>query len=533
MSEEKTHDFWLELKTLIERGDMESADDLLTDEALQVHQHPSLYLFKCVITRHFERDAQEVIDAAEQGLALEPNYIDLIDFKFIAQLALEKLAEAAETGLLLCHHQPHNYEAHYATATVLEQSGWPNEALSVRAQGHYAAAMAYSRGGRKDSALEELDKTLALDDSHGRAKMKRVQVLLTLGRREEAEALLHKYQYQESIAIDALTLLCQLAEGSNDVDYINLYSKAILAADEGNSYALRVQVKLARSVGKAEDIFDTLEEGLKHHPDDLWCNLSRFSYSHELSSNTAFLSEPKSHRSFWRLMDVLLDTDMTDAAIEKITGNIQDSPEFVVDLITFCEKLAQNKLFGKLQSLLDGLSDYCWDRAELHCFYAEALANNESFNSAITYIEKKEKGFTDSALVAWTKAKLIVKKSLHCGVTPLSPELIPSFEKAVIWRIESRPKDAEAMYVYGALFCFKEQYGDAEEWISKARKAGLKDVTSAYWKAKALYELGEVEEALETFEDEFEKRKIESFDISEHLVLKSAILKSLEQNKND
>ncbi len=102
MNEEEIKTFLLSVKSAVDADDMSKADELLTEEALSQYPHPYTFLYKCIIDRHFEREASAVLATAEQGLRLSPTFADLIDFKFIALLALGDYARAAESWLMLC-----------------------------------------------------------------------------------------------------------------------------------------------------------------------------------------------------------------------------------------------------------------------------------------------------------------------------------------------------------------------------------------------------------------------------------------------
>ncbi len=284
MNEQEIQEFLLGVKAVIDAGDLTKADKLLTEDALSNYQHPYTFLYKCIIDRHFERDAREVLEAAERGLRLSPTFADLIDFKFVSLLALEDYARASEAGLMLCTSQPYNYEAHFETASALEKAGWSDEASRTRARGHYALAQAELARGAKESALEQLTQTLVSDASHNRAKIKRVELLLTLEHKKEAASALLQYAKDPVLAIDALTILCQLAEAENDVDRVTQFSDEILSIDESHSYALRVKVKLARTLGGDGLVLEALAKALDQHDDDVWCNLLQYSYTGELNS---------------------------------------------------------------------------------------------------------------------------------------------------------------------------------------------------------------------------------------------------------
>ncbi len=282
-NEKELQAFLLSVKAALDVADMTTADKLLSEDALTLHEHPYTYLYKCIIDRHFERDASRVLAAAEQGLRLSPTFADLIDFKFVSLLALGDYARAAEAGLMLCTSQPYNYEAHFETATALEKAGWGEEAPRTKARGHYALAQAELARGNKESALEQLTQAIATDGSHARAKIKRAQLLIALGHKQDAALSLTPLVDDPTLAIDALTLLCQLAEGDNDIDRVSQFSDELLAIDESHSYALRVKVRLARTVGEADAVFSALANALTQHDDDVWCNLLQCSYSRELS----------------------------------------------------------------------------------------------------------------------------------------------------------------------------------------------------------------------------------------------------------
>ncbi len=283
MSEKEIQAFLLSVKAALDAADMTKVDELLSEDALNLYPHPYTYLYKCIIDRHFERDASMVLAAAEQGLRLSPTFADLIDFKFVSLLALGDYARAAEAGLMLCTSQPYNYEAHFETASALEKADWADEALRTRARGHYALAQAELARGNKESALEQLASAIVADGSHNRAKIKHAQLLIGLERKQEAATILKQYVEDSALAIDALTLLCQLAEAENDIERVTQFSDEILAIDESHSYALRVKVKLARTGGQADAVFDALANALQKHDDDVWCNLLQYSYSRELS----------------------------------------------------------------------------------------------------------------------------------------------------------------------------------------------------------------------------------------------------------
>ncbi len=284
MSEQDIQAFLLRVKAVIDEGDFDKADALLNEDGLSRHQHPYTFLYKCIIDRHFERDARDVLAAAEQGLRLSPSFADLIDFKFVSLLALGDHAQAAEAGLMLCSSQPYNYEAHFETAIALEKAGWSDEALRTRARGHYALAQAELARGKKESALAHFTQVLAADPSHNRAKIKRAQLMVGLGLKQEAAAGLVEYAKDPDLAVDALTILCQLAEAENDVGRVTRFSDEILTIDEAHSYALRVKVKLARTAGNNTAVDDALIHALRQHDDDVWCNLLQFSIARDANN---------------------------------------------------------------------------------------------------------------------------------------------------------------------------------------------------------------------------------------------------------
>lgn len=522
-----THEFLMQLKHAVDQDDFDQAAALLTDQALEQFPTPYTYLYQCIVWRHFAKKETEILTAANRGLEIAPDFVQLIEIKLSSLVALEYWQEAGEVGLLLCKEQPFNYQVHFTTADVLEKSGWPQESSSVRSQGHYAAASTFLNNGRHEQALSEFDQSLEFNPSHGRARMRRVDALWALDRQAEAEqALLANIEIPD-IRIDALVDMCQWAESRGDIQEIDHWSQTLLGDEPHHPYALRVRIRWARSAGTVQKSFDALDASLSEHPLDMWSNFARYALAQELSTNASFLNSAIGTHDFWRVMAVWLDTGMIDAATDKIIHRVDASSEYVEGLEVFCQRLSDGKHFKTVRRLLDDIPRDIWSQVPFLCFYGDALGESKSFNAGINYFSKQKESACEDETLTWMHSKWSVRKALYTIIEPLTLKACEAHLPVILGRLKRVPDDGEAMYCLGGLYCMAEKYVDAEKWLARARSAGIMLPKRAYWHAKANYYLGNVEKAFEDYIDLFEKRMYRDEDLVQFNDLKEKMMATL------
>ncbi|WP_446810223.1 XrtA/PEP-CTERM system TPR-repeat protein PrsT [Methylomonas sp. 2BW1-5-20] len=260
------------------QGNVEKARTTLNNVLTQNPDH--LQTLNTLADLEFKsNNPQKAVSLLESGVAKNPNQLEpriLLAQIYLSIRQPSKAIALLEESLQRFPERPELMQ--FAGVTFL-QNGFAGKALpllqsTVKALPndlavHYNLALTLEQLGRKQDALNEIDKALKLDPTYESSKFVRARLMASNGQFDSAEKLLKELKDSDPDSANIPELLGKIAMAKNKpeeaIGYFNVALKK-----QGDNPLLIVQLAMAQiAMQKIEAGYETLREWIAKHPNDI------------------------------------------------------------------------------------------------------------------------------------------------------------------------------------------------------------------------------------------------------------------------
>lgn len=421
---------------------------------------------------------------------------------------------------------PLHYQLHFEVARLLSEIGQSEKAKLILAQGHLGAGWAYERNGKPEQALQEYEKCLLQNPGHGKAKIRHVEVLLSLNEHDRAQELMLDYARDKSSRLDMLVIRLRVAADKSDFKEAEDLFFEFWTVDGLSEYALRTMYKMALKHNKMPFALNSLDHLTDDRCMDLWGNLAKIKLAEVLSDDVNFLNINRNEPVYWQALELLSDTGMHDFVIDRLSKTTFESEQDISALTIICKKYRARREEDRLLELLGQLPLDAWENYELMAIKSSSLCRGISYRACFEYLEQKIQEHGEVPVLCFNLAMQKIFLHVWYEAEKMSMADVDRYWSWVETQWLNEDDDPVA---HLCLACYLHTRGYLEhslDFLYKARSIGLPggwQVMSAYWLAKVLSDLGRFQEAKDVFEDLFQARAHKSWDIANKLAFKAQL----------
>jgi hypothetical protein len=502
----------------------------ITLEHVIQQNHPHLFYFYAKAQQALEVNPYAVIETCTAAIEAFPDFTTIQIVHFYALQVLDNNDAAAELGIALYHANVTDIQFLLDLAALLKQMS-NSLAGSVQYQAHFKISEYYYHRGDFRQAEEAAAAACELPSELHEAHLLAVKILLAQGRLGEAQQKAEQYQVHEDIHYDISRLLINLYRHTNNPRLLETAITDFISRYPDDGYAQKVNYLHERTQKTDSENLNHLNKNKQIDELDSWWVVQRAKLMHKLSFDPTYLNLVG--EDFWTRMQTLVETGVVKHALEQAVIELEkrSSIKHFVDLCQLVfDRNEIKELYAFFQSRLEILKTH----PELRCLYARCLANVESYDSAFRYLTNEQQCTPHDEALSGCLASLTLSYFTMNEANPTEAANLVEYSQYFQENISKKPNDSLSLYYLGYVRLAEMNFDEALTLLSKARSIGLVGANvpfNAYWIAYTEFKLEKHEDALSTFESWFEKRVYKSFNITEHLQLKTLISETIKQKQ--
>jgi TPR repeat protein len=503
----ETKNFLDQINAYLNEGNYSELDKQLTIENITSHQHWLVYYGLFLVELNERNNVKNALEAAESGLALNPEHIQLQWFRVLAFLKLEDWGSACFFGESYCDENKQDYNAHFDVANAYRHAGNSDKGNELESIGHAYYGFAAIRAGNAELAYEAFSNAVNINPEYHLARMQKIKQQRRLGMFDEAKAELLQCIECSTIKQDALVELCFIAQQEEDLSGIEKYANKILATDPKQQFALNAKIKLAQIQGETNKVFQTANDTVDTVPSNLFAHFVRFSAAYEMANSIHLLNSTKGGLDVWRQLNSWLETNLVEAAITRAERLLVNNDKLPIDdVVRFFSSLMNNEHYAEIKKLYELSCDLVKSTEEIQCFYGHALAYTVSYNKSTSFFYDKSTEFPEKFIYQFYWAYW---KGYYFALKPnedIAEDIATQYSEILLKGIEDGYGDGKAIYTLGSLYCRLNRYEEAEVWINKTDDLKIRSALLNYWRADLCCHQQDFVSALDIYIDGFYKR---------------------------
>ncbi len=511
----------------LENKEYAQLDSLIDEGVLQRFQQAVLYYFKCIARHEMNSDGQDILRYVYQGLQINEKHKNLLEIHYIYAMRLELPEGALLSSSRLCESYPDNYNYQFWYAEALQKNGAQADAARAFSKAHCLISILHTQNGDLQKAIIEIDKSIQFDSNHHFAVFNKAKILYYQDEIESAIELLSSLQDCADIQVDVAELQCKIAEYYNDADAMLNFSYRILSIVPDHPYGLRVGIKAARLRRAIIPLFDSIDKVLSYHEDDIWSHLIRFSFAKHLADDDGFFLASHDSDVLYRSIDIFMQSGMYDAAVNRILAFPATDTRFVVLIEKAAWQLWRYNQFALMKDVMQYALQQTQPSAAFYGLLAESVSCTESMGKGLEIIQQGEQFDPYDTTLGYFKAVILSALWLNKESLPIPLEYTDTLRRVLMEYLGQHPHDSRALYAMAGICYSITDYSDAKRYIEQAMDDGISNVYVYYWSARILHKCGDLQGALEAFEQKFEMRSSMSQRKFKHYLTKAEILADL------